>query len=367
MMLYKLVKEMDTTLFDNRVISMTNLGSIGRLIQESGTSVYTLGLVQGSINPVGLWRLVKILRRTSPDIVQTWLYHADILGLAGTKLVGIRNLVWNLRCSSVDMSNYSRLSSVVQKAGAYFSGYPKAVIVNSRNGKIDHESIGYHPRRWEIIPNGFDINHFKPNPVLRAKFRQELGLDDNTMLIGMIARMDPMKGQGLFLQAAQLLNNSLSVKNQVHFILAGRDVNYKNSELRQTIEELNIKQYVHLLGEISNTHEIMAAMDIMTSASLYGEGFSNVIAEAMACGVPCVVTDVGDSAFIVGDTGIIVPPGKPEELLEGWQQLLSLDYQQKSKLKEEARRRITELFELKYIVQQYSAVYQGLVGDNYVL
>jgi len=257
------------------------------------------------------------------------------------------------------MSCYSRLSAVLLRALARLSGWPDVVVANSKVGKAFHESLGYHPRRWAVIPNGFDVKRYRPDREARVRVRRELGCDPDTPLIGLIARYDPMKDHATFLRAASLL---LRRQARARFALAGRGAEAENAVLAKTIKALGLGSAVHLLGERSDIPKIMAALDLLSMSSAFGEGSPNVVGEAMACGVPCVVTDVGDAARIVGETGKVVPPRSPEALADAWLALLALSADERARLGVAARRRIETSFALSEIVVQYEDLSEGLAA-----
>jgi glycosyltransferase involved in cell wall biosynthesis len=358
MMLYKLLSRIDRSQFQSLVISMTDHGDLGSRIETIAVPVFTLGMRRGWPNPLALLRLIHILRSERPDILQTWLYHADLMGLLAGKLAGIRSILWNVRCAYMDLSHYPVLTRLVLRVSAQLSKFPSAVLTNSQAGRLFHESLGFSPRQWKIISNGFDLEEFGPYAGTRDALRKQLGLPADTILIGLVARYDPMKDHDNFLQACRLL---LRRHDDVHFVLAGSGISLLNEQLKRQIEALAIEKHLHLLGERNDMPRLMAALDIVCSSS-YGEGFPNVIGEAMACGVPCVVTDVGDSAWIVGDTGRMVPPKNTEALALALEDLVSLGMEERLRLGAAARQRIAQYFSLPVVVRQYEELYTELVA-----
>jgi glycosyltransferase involved in cell wall biosynthesis len=354
MMLYKLLSQMDRSRFQNSVISMVGNGPLARKIKKLEIPVYTLDMNFGVLNPRGLFRLVRLLRKQRPVVLQTWLYHADFLGLLAGKLARLPHIVWNVRCSDMDMQHYSRVSALVIRILAALSSIPEAVVVNSESGCEFHKRLGYRPRSWVLINNGFDLDRFCPDETAKVKFRQELGLSHDAILIGLVARFDPMKDHATFLKAAHLL---LEKDNRVLFVLAGKDITWENKKLTTAIQTGKYGKHFHLLGERDDVAHVMAALDMATSSSS-SEGFPNTIGEAMACGVPCVVTDAGDSALLVGDTGMVVPIKNPQALAEGWDQMIKLAGSGRSKLGKAARCRIEEQFSLPTSVKCYEELYQ---------
>ncbi|VAX23746.1 hypothetical protein MNBD_NITROSPINAE02-1789 [hydrothermal vent metagenome] len=357
MSLYRLVKNMDRSRFSNIVVSLTAGGPVRKLIENENVQVIDLGMKRGAINPEGILRLTKIIRTNQPDILQTWLYHADFLGLVATLFSGSASLVWNIRCARMDPEDYSKTLSIIIRFLARFSRRPVAVVVNSEAGKKEHEKMGYNPKRWELIHNGLDTETFKPDQSTRKAFRKELGISDKTILIGHTARFHPMKDHETFiLVAAQIMVNHPSAR----FLMVGGGVDETNQELKNSIEEHGLADKMFLLGERSDMAIIASAFDIFVSSSAYGEGFSNSVGEAMACGVPCVVTDVGDSAMIVGKTGRVTPPRNPEALAEGCETIISMSDEERRELGKRARERIKDNFTIRRAIDKYETLYESV-------
>lgn len=376
MMLTKLLAYMDSNDFDNQVVSLTDVGSVGKRISAQGIPVYSLNMRRGRLNSAGLVKLWRIMRSVRPTILQTWLYHADSLGLVFGRAAGIKHLCWNIRCSNMDLAKYGSSTKWTLRLCSLCSRFPDVVITNSRQARDFHIALGYKAKRWEVIPNGFDLNTFKPNEKAKPRLVEELGISENLkikdrkkrngegnkddlLLIGLIARYDPMKDHSTFIKGACLL---LQERRNVRFILAGNDVKWENNSLAKQIPDV-WKNHFHLLGEREDIPYITAAIDIASLTSC-GEGFPNTIGEAMACGVPCVVTNVGDSARIVGNTGRIVPIRHPIALTRAWDELIDLGKEGRRKLGIAARKRIKDYFDLSQIVKQYESLYTSLVREG---
>ena len=355
-MLYKLVTRVDRRAFVPLVVSMTDRGPIGAKLAREGVPVLELGMRLGRPGPSGLLKLCRLLRKQDPDVLQTWLYHADLLGLLSGKVSAVKRIVWGIRCSDMDLRNYSPLTALTVWCNARLSCFPDAILVNSEKGKEVHENRGYSTRRMTVLPNGFDIERFRPDETAREWLLARLGLTHQATLIGFVARFDPMKDHATFFRAASAL---AAEKDSVHFILAGDGMVASNAQVSKLMDS-RIRDKVHLLGRRDDVPRLLAAMDVATSASAYGEGFSNAVAEAMACGVPCVVTDVGDAGWIVGDTGMVVPPGSPDLLAKAWSRLLGMDRDQRKRLGERARARVAENFEISAVVRRFEDFYRGL-------
>ena len=360
MMLHKLVAKMERSKFLNVVVSMTDRGSLGDQIESVGVPVFTLEMRRGVPNPFAMLQLRRLLMKERPQILQTWLYHSDLLGVLVGKFSGVSAIVWNVRCSDMDFSRYPFTSKLVLRLLARLSRLPDAVIVNSYEGRRCHEVLGYAPRKWSVIPNGFDLDQFRPDPSARLKFREELKLPEDAVLIGMIARFDAMKDHENLLRAMQLMRQR---DRNVRCVLVGNGMTEDNNEICRIISRYGLIEQIYLLGERHDIPFIMSGLDIMVNSSLT-EGFPNVIGEAMACGTSCVVTDVGDSALIVGEEGRVVPPKNPEALAEACEKLIGLGREGRMQLGAVARARIQKHFSISSIVSQYEDFYQNLSGAD---
>ena len=355
-MLAKLVGGLDRAQFSNTVISLTDRGQLGERIESSGVAVHTLGMKRGRPNIFALPRLILMLKQFKPAIVQSWLYHADFLSTLAVKYSGFPILIWNVRCSDMDLKQYSRLTQWVQRVLAWWSAIPVTVVFNSEAGKQQHERLGYHPRRWDVIPNGFDITRFRPDSGVRLARRNEWRLSDDTVCVALIARVDPMKDHATFLDAAQQV---AKVRRDVLFVLVGKGT----ETLAQVVAAKGLIDRVAILGYRSDVECLLPGMDIVCLSSV-GEGFPNVLGEAMACGVPCVSTDVGDARTIIGDTGHIVAVNDPRALAHAIIDLIDQGPAAREKLGCAARARIETEYSLPRIVNQYAALYSDLVTQH---
>jgi glycosyltransferase involved in cell wall biosynthesis len=351
--LARLVAGTDRRRFRSVVVSMTDAGAMGAEIAAAGTEVRTLGLPGAVPTPAGLLRLARVLREFRPDIVQTWLYHADLLGLTARGLAPVPHLVWNIRCSEVAFTPARRL---LFQLLVLLSRAPKAVIVNSRAGQRVHQHAGYRPRRWELIPNGFDLDVLKPDPAARARLRSEFGIGPDAVVIGLPARFHPMKDPATFLAAAA----RLAVRRpEARFVLIGSGLDAGNPALAGMIPP-ELAGRVDLLGERRDLAQLYPALDIVSLSSSYGEGFPNVLGEAMACGVPCVATDSGDAPELIGETGIVVPRRDPAALAVAWETLLALGPEGRRALGLAARARIANNYAIGPVVARYEALYEEI-------
>jgi len=203
------------------VVSLMDEGEYGARLREAGAEVHCLGMQRGLPSPGVFLRLTRILRQRRPDVVMTWLYHADLLGTVCAVLAGLspRRVVWNLRCSDIDFALYAHSTRLVVRMLSRLTSLPGTVAVNSEAGKAHHIALGYRPRAWVYLPNGLDLAVWRPDPADRARVRRELEVAEDEVLVGMVARVDPMKDHATFLAAAEQLADA---RRNVRFVLVGK-------------------------------------------------------------------------------------------------------------------------------------------------
>ena len=352
--LVNLVSGMDPTRFTNIIISIRDLGYWGPILQQRGFTVVALNMHAKFGFTLGAYKLMRLLRKIKPDYVQGWMYHANVVALLVGKLAGIKKIYWNIRCSIMDLSRYSLLSRLIFKLGAVLAKYPSGIINNSIESIKQHTECGYKNKNWIHIPNGFNTQHFIPSNEIYKQFRIEQHLPGDAIVIGMVARFDPMKDHITFLKAAGILAKQ---QRQVYFVCAGRDINSDNAALQAVIRDAELQARVILLEQVDNVHELYPALDFLTQTSIFGEGFPNVVAEAMSCGVPCFVTDVGDSLHVIGDTGYVIAKQHPQALAHCWQHAIT----NKSEDVNAPRARITQEFSIANTIAKYEICY-GYIG-----
>ena len=363
MMLYHLLSKTDRQKFDPIVISLMNKGTLGDRIQDLQVPLYTLELDMGKPSLTVIPKLLRLVREIKPNLIQGWMYHGNLAAQCASFFSrGEIPIIWGIHHSINSLALEKKLTQLLIRIGAVTASNTKQIIYVSSQSKLQHEKIGYPVDKSQVIPNGFDTNLFQPSESARQSLRSEFNLATDSIVIGSIARYHPMKDHANFLQAANLLLTDISNKYDIHFVLIGTQIDRHNQTLAKIIQTLGINSRIHLLGERQDIAKLISGFDIMTSASAYGEAFSLVIGEAMACAVPCVVTDVGDSAWMVGDTGKIVPPKDSEALAKAWQELIVLNSEEKQVLGTNARAKIQQLFSLPTIVSQYEDLYKQIVG-----
>jgi len=358
-MLSRLVRHLNPERFDCSVISLTGIGLPGYELEVFGRPVSALGMRRSVPDPRGLAHLVQILREQKPDLIQTWMYHADLLGGLSARLAGNIPVLWNVRHANLDPSMNKRTTIATAKTcGALSRWLPARIVCCSRASLRIHAEIGYAVDKMTVIPNGIDVQEFRPQPENRAEVRREFALPPEAPVIGMVARFDPLKDHANFARAAAL---AVREYPEVRFLLCGHEVSPANDALMRLMAEAGILASCRLLGWRRDIPRVLAALDALCCSSA-GEAFPNTVAEAMACGLPCVVTDVGDAAWIVGDAGVVVPVRSPAALAAGMRTLLRQGAEGRSILGQAARRRITGLFSLPAIVAQYEALYREVLA-----
>lgn len=356
--LFKLLSKMNRNLFESEVISLTNIGPIGRQIREIGIPVTSLELNRRFPNPYKFYELVKKIKKSNSDLIQTWMYHADLIGGWAAKLATSSPVIWNIRHSDFHKNGTKRMTNLVVGLCRLFSRrIPNHILSCSETAKNLHIQWGYPADKTQTIPNGFDLDVFRPDPLAYRTIRQELKIPEESILIGLIGRFHPQKDHLTFIRAASKLAEKF---DSVAFVLCGDNMTWENPKLRKWIGEDRFRERFFLLGRRDDIPRITASLDIAVSSSLYGEGFPNTIGEAMSCGIPCVVTDVGDSASLVGETGIVVPPGDPDRLANGLERLILSGKEERGRLGEMARERIRENFSLPVTVRCYEDLYLEL-------
>lgn len=357
--LHSLITRSDSQNFRHIVISLTGIGPVGERLRAGGIEVYALEMTGGLSLVTGPLQLLRMLRRRRPDILHCWMYHANLLGLLAGKLARVPHILWGILSGDIDFSLYKPPTVRVLKVCAWLSPLCEYVIFNSESGRKAHETGGYDPSKSVTIVSGFDLQKFQPAPEQRAVLRRELALEPDCFLIGLVARFDPVKDHETFLLAAGMVAQRRSL---IHFLLVGGGVP-QSSEISRIITAAGLVGKVHVLGRRDDMPQLNAALDIACSSST-SEGFCNTICEALACGVPCVATDVGDSAHIVGDAGFVVPPRNPGEMADALCRLDDLLPSQRLAMGSRGRKRIQDNFSIGKIVKQYEALYLKASPDR---
>lgn len=344
------------------VVSLMDEGKYGPLLQAAGVEVHCLGVARGRVTPGALLRLWRLLRAQRPDVVQTWMYHADLVGGVVARLAGVPAVCWGIHNTTLAPGLSARSTILVARVCARLSRWvPRTIVSCSQEGARVHQALGYAARKFVVTPNGYDLDRFAPDAQARGCLRAEWCVDAQTPLIGMVGRFDPQKNYTNLLAALDLLK-----KRGVEFrcVLVGTGVDSTNEALTKRIAEVGLDENLRLLGPRNDIPAVMNALDLHVLSSR-SEAFPNVLAEAMACGTPCVTTNVGDAALIVGETGWVVPPRDSRALADalgdailqwpdqgGWQAR-----------KRACRERIATQFSLDAMASAYREVWADAAGS----
>jgi glycosyltransferase involved in cell wall biosynthesis len=305
-----------------------------------------------------LWRLVSLFRKSQPVILHSYLGTSNILAVATRWICPGMKVVWGVRASNMKLGHYGWLDQFLYWLECRLSTFADLIIVNSNAGLDYATDHGFPATRMVMIHNGIDIQQFCPDPTVRDRLRAEWGIATQECVIGLVGRLDPMKGHKVFLQAAALLKKE---RSDVRFVCVGDGSSDYRRSLVHLSEQLGLEQRVIWVPGGDDVKAVYNALDILTSASEFGEGFSNVIGEAMACQTPCVVSDVGDAKEIVGDAGLVVRPGEARGIYEAWIQLLGLETPKRAEMGTRARARIVARYSIDRLVADTASALGRLV------
>ena len=345
----------------HEVVSLTGSGHYAAILAAAGVPVHTLDMNPVQLSPRKLLALGKIIRKIQPDLVQTWLYHADLIGGLAAGLAGSRAVCWSIRNGNISVPNISRRTRFVVSTCALLSRYlPSRIVSCSVRAANVHTAAGYDAEKIEVIPNGYDLTRFRPDLECRRRIRSELGLAEEAFVTGMIGRWDTQKDHGNLIRALQLFANAR--RDDWACLLVGHGMDHGNPELVDLLKCGGVYEHCRLLGLRPDVPNMMNVLDVHVLSSS-GEAFPNVVAEAMACGVPAIVTDVGDAADIVGDTGWIVPARDADALAaairgaeEEWR--TEARWGERRRL---ARERIVERYSIDRMVAAYQTLWSAVI------
>lgn len=359
-MLLRTVSHKPDLISNTIVISLTGIGEIGRRLEEIGVTVIALDIIDWRSAFRSLFVLRKLLDRYQPDLIHTWMYHANLLGGVASILTGHRRVVWSIRRS--ELTREESLSTYfLMKLGAYLSGLiPKVVVCVAESGLKNHRKYGYRADNMMVIPNGFDLEKFSRDESVRECVRRDLRIADNKVVIGCVGRFHKAKGYSSLIAASV---NVIKYEPGVIFLLIGRNVDSKNYQLESWIRKTGNSSNFVLLGEKTNIAEYMNAMDIFCLPSVT-EGFPNVVGEAMACGLPCVATSVGDVAKVSGDNAILVAPNDTASLSKGLCEMLSLHEGDRKRIGLNGRNKIMKEYSEKSACEKHFDLYASLLKDD---
>lgn len=339
--------------FKHVVVCMMDEGKYGPMLEAAGVRLHCLRMPQGKPTWRGVVNFWKLLRSLRPDVVQTWMYHADLMGGVLARLSGVQKVFWGIRHGNLTPGTVKASTIMVAKLCAHLSRWvPLRIVSCSQQASVTHASIGYDKGRMTVIPNGYELSRYTPDPEARVQLRAQLGVSTGTLLLGMVARFNAQKDHANLFAALQRLRQQGAA---FHCVLVGTGMDVTNTDLQALLQKFEVADVVSLLGRRDDVPKVMNALDLHVLSSL-GEAFPNVLAEAMACGTPCVTTDVGDAGYIVGDTGWVVPPQNAQAFATGLQQACHSFQSSTTSWKirqQNARARIVDHFSIEQMAAKY--------------
>ncbi len=358
--LLRLIPHLRNAGFQSSVIYLSGEGQLVNDYRKAGIDVYACRLDRGLAAVLGLCKLFVRVKSEKPDLIQTWMYHADLFGC----ILGVlfrKQVCWGVRQSNLEPQLNKKSTLFVARICSFISKYlPRSIIYNSEAAKVSHESIGYCRSKAEVVHNGIDCHRFTEDSGAGKLIRAELGIPQNALVVGHIARYDPQKDHATLLEATPVVRAKLP---NVHFVLVGKGITWSNVELFSKFDHAEDSRWLHLVGPRSDIANLLASTDIVCSSSR-GESFPNVVLEAMASGIPCVSTNVGDVAKLIGETGIIVQPEAPNALADSCISLLSCSPDDRRKLGEKARQRVLNHFSIEKTAARFVEIYAASQADS---
>jgi glycosyltransferase involved in cell wall biosynthesis len=349
--------------FEQVVVSLKPPGAFAEDLRAAGIPIHSTGMAPDRVlvgSTLGAGRLVGLLRRLRPEVVQTWMYHADVVGGVAARLSGIRRTYWNVRHADLPLEGYGRVTAGIARASVPLSRrVPERIVVNSVAGRDAHADRGYPPEKMVVVPNGVPVPSV--GGATRDRVRAQLRIPPDGVIVTHVGRFHEQKDHPGLLRAAATVCRS---HPEVVFVLCGTAVTPANQALSTLVRTHGLDGKVRLLGARDDVDTIHAATDVAVCSSAYGESFPNAILEAMAAGVPVVTTDVGDCAHIVGGTGRVVPPRDPEALAGAIGAFVAAGAERRRAQGRRARHRVEERFSLERMVERYAALYEAAVTPD---
>jgi glycosyltransferase involved in cell wall biosynthesis len=359
MMLLKLIASSPCE-FEHRVISLADGGPIRDRIRDLGIPVVEVGLERGLLRLLKMPQILRAAAKWRPNVIQGWMYHgslfASLIALTSGRL---SLLAWNIRQTLYSLRDEKMMTRLVIMACAAVSRMPRLIIYNTVVGRSQHAALGFDDRRGIVIANGFETGTFTPDSVQRFATRASLQIPQDATVIGIVARYHPMKDHATFLRACSLAAPAIE---NCRFIVVGKGCDSENEALVKLAKRVGIESQLFLLGERDDLHKIYPALDVFCLTSAWGEGFPNAVGEAMSCGLPCVVTDVGDCGYVVGGHGVVVPPRRPDLIASAIVRLTGVLEFEREQAATAARRRIQEQFKIESIADAYFKNYRLMIG-----
>jgi glycosyltransferase involved in cell wall biosynthesis len=338
------------------VVSLSRPGEMGRRLADTGVPVRDVGITRGRVSIPGLRRLRAVVRQADPDVLHGWMYHGN---LAATLAVAARRspppLIWSIRQSLYALRDEPLLTRAVIRGGALLSSHADTIVYNSELSRRHHAAAGYSEARTLVIPNGFDLQSFRRDPIAREALRIRMSWDAATTVVCCVARYHPVKNHSGLLAAFGAVRASAPA---ARLLLIGSGMDESNGELARLVSRHDLRGSIDLVGETKEVAAWLSAADLFCLPSV-AEGFPNVVGEAMACELPCVVTDVGDNSRLLGGTGWLAPRGDASALRRALAEAVSATPAERASRGRLARQRIEGCFSLPSVAQSYLELYAG--------
>jgi glycosyltransferase involved in cell wall biosynthesis len=357
LMLERLVKTDLSGRNEYLIVSLSGAGGIGASLSAHGVKVIALDLRFHIRFFCSLFRLFSLLRKEQADVVQTWMYHADLIGGLLGRIVGGSKVIWGVRSTEL-VTGSTVFTKVLRRLCALLSyGVPHAIVCAADASRRTHIALGYKPSLFHVIANGFNTASFELSSLQRRRARLQFGFSESHCVIGCLGRFHPAKDHHNFVQAAQL---AALARPETRFLMIGRGLDRDNAQLAEWIDRTGYADRFALAGEREDVPQCLAAMDIFCLPSLT-EGFPNVVGEAMAAGLPCVVTDVGDAAFLLGDGGLVVPKADAKSLSKGLCDMASKSAIERTAIGEKGKARVKSEFSMERMCARFQTVYRQVL------
>ncbi len=356
--LFRLIPGLEEKGFRSFVVYLTGNGKLVSQYRDCGIEVYPLRLDSGIRSVIQILKLFFIVRSIRPAIIQTWMYHSDLVGGIVAWLMNIP-VIWGVRQSNLESSVNSNRTLLVIRICALLSRYvPQEIVYNSVTAEKHHTSVGYDYSKSRIILNGIDCEKFRPSTTAREKIRSELHIPEKSLVLGHVARYDVQKDHSTFIQSVIMTREKYPA---THFVLIGDGIDWSNNELFRDFDYAQDSDWLHLLGYRSDIADVLSSMDIFCSSSR-GESCPNAVIEAMAMGLPCIATDVGDVSSLLGEAGVIIDRQDPGQLADACIAMLLKSSEYRTSIGNKARKRVCNEFSLSKAAQHFSNLYWRRIG-----
>lgn len=342
--------------FQHSVVSLTDLGEFGSPLIAAGIDVQVMGMRRMTSVPSIVLKLTKLIRQRQPDLVQTWMYHADLIGGVAARAAGNRNVIWGVR--TTDMIEGTAYSTyIIRRICALLSRVvPATIVCAAEASRSTHAAIGYERSKMVVIPNGFELPNSAALAEQRRAFRGAQGWSDDEFVVGCVGRFNYYKDHANFVKAGGML---LRLHPSARFLMVGKGLDFSNAELRTLIASTGFPDKFTLLGFRDDVLNCLTALDVFCLPSR-SEGFPNVLGEAMSVGIPCVATDVGDVRTLLSHSGIVVPKENATALCAGLAQIFESPRTVRTAMGQKGRDRIMAEFSAAKARERFEAIYMSL-------